>query len=206
MNYGELKTEIATILEDDSDGLAAFIPTAISMAEARIADKVRCRAMEERRTDTLTQSTEFVALDTDAIQVTAVELGTNPKVQLEFASSLQATQLLHYQDEATPYYFSVEGETLRIRPIANQDYTLEYTLWFRLPAFSGDTDTNWILTNHPGIYLYASMAECYYFKMDEDTGDRYLSYWEKIVKELNRSEQKLKYPGPMSRRTKASTP
>jgi len=205
-NYGELKTEIANVLEDDGSELASYIPTAITLAESRIADKVRCRAMEELRTDSLTQSTEFVALDSDVIEITDVALDTNPKVNLEFVPTFQSTRLIRYDDEATPYYYSIQGETLQIRPIAEQDYTIEYTLYFRLPAFSADLDTNWILTNHPAIYLYGSLAECYYFKRDEDVGDRYLSHYERLVEELNRSEKKLKFPGPLKRRVMSSTP
>ena len=205
-NYGQLKTSIADILEDDGTALNAFIPTAIALAESRIADKIRCRATEELRFKTLTQSTEFVDLDEDTIEVTDVLLDTNPKQALEYVPTFQSSRLIPYQDEATPYYYSIQGQTLQIRPIANQDYTLEITLYFRLTAFLNDDDTNWLLTNHPAVYLYAALAECYYFKMEEDVGDRYLAYWEKIVKELNRSEKKLKYPGPLKRRTMGPTP
>lgn len=204
--YGGLKTAIADILEDDGTALNAFIPNAISLAESRIADKVRCRATEELRSKALTQSSEFVDLDEDTIEVTDVLLDTNPKRALEYVPTFQSPRLIPYQDEATPYYYSIQGQRLQIRPIANQDYTLQITLYFRLAAFFNEDDTNWLLTNHPAVYLYAALAECYYFKMDEDTGDRYLAYWEKVVKELNRSEKKLKYPGPLKRRTMGPTP
>lgn len=73
--YGQLKTAVASWLHRTD--LTSVIPDFIALAESNIRRDVRCRAMEQSATGTLSAST--LALPTRFVQARRVILGTTPQ-------------------------------------------------------------------------------------------------------------------------------
>ena len=48
---------------------------------------------------------------------------------------------------------------------SSSTYSIDY--WKQFDAFSGATDTNWLLTNHPDIYLFGSLAEAVLYTLED---------------------------------------
>jgi hypothetical protein len=72
-----------------------------------------------------------------------------------------------YPDSAsgTPNDFTIEGGSLKVRPIS--DTVLEFDYFAKTAAVS--SSLNWLYTNHPDAYLFGSLAEAYAMLKDFDT-------------------------------------
>jgi len=98
---------------------------------------------------------------------------TNPVQPLEFITQQEMAQERNttYTAASTPRYFSVVGGQFEFVPTPDQQYSLEMSYFAKIPALSADTDTNWLLTDYPDIYLYTSlMHSAPYLKDDERIG------------------------------------
>ena len=62
--------------------------------------------------------------------------------------------------------FITEDVAVALRP--DGDYDIKFTYYARFTALSADADTNWLLTKHPDIYLFASLAEAAPFMLNDE--------------------------------------
>ena len=56
-----------------------------------------------------------------------------------------------------PSTFTILGDTFRFAPAASSTYTGYLNYYKRFDPLSNSNTTNFILTNHPAIYLYGSL-------------------------------------------------
>jgi hypothetical protein len=66
-----------------------------------------------------------------------------------------------------PVVFTVIGGNVELAPIPDAVYSLELTYQQRIPALSDASNTNWLLTNWPNAYLYASLLAAMPFIMND---------------------------------------
>jgi hypothetical protein len=66
-----------------------------------------------------------------------------------------------------PVYFAHNGTDIELFPTPSTSYTAEITYYARMTALSADGDTNWLLTNHPDVYLYGSLVHTAPFLKDD---------------------------------------
>jgi hypothetical protein len=154
MNYSELKAAIASWAKRSD--MTAVIPTLVQLAEARIAREVRVRA--QLQITTLTASSGSAALPADFLEFKAL-------VYAEDATPLRVGSLEQVLSDRArisgyrPKFCIVTSDAIQFGPSADASYTLNAAYYGKFPALSGETDTNWLLTNHPGVYLWAALAE-----------------------------------------------
>lgn len=185
--YLDLKNAVASWLHRTD--LTTVIPTFISLAESRIRHDVRCRAMEATTSGSLSAAT--VALPTRFAEAIRVKLDD------ETLSYTTRTSFTSREDWGDSVY-TIEGSNF-VFPATSGDYVIDYYAWFA--AFSADGDTNTLLTNHPDIYLYASLAEAASYLSADPT--QWLSRYGVAVQRLKTSEQKA-YGGPLVVRVEGS--
>jgi hypothetical protein len=154
MNYSQLKAAIASWAKRSD--LTAQIPTFVQLAEARIARELRLRAQVVISTITASSGSaalpagflEFKAL-VYADDSTPIRVGTLSQVFSDRA------RIAGYR----PKFCMVTGDAIQFGPSADSTYTLNAAYYQKFDALSADSDTNWLLTNHPGVYLWACLAE-----------------------------------------------
>jgi hypothetical protein len=143
-NYGELKTAVAAWL--NKSNLTTVIPDFIALAEIDIRRDLRVPAMETVVTGTL--AGETMAHPSRFLE--ARRLVVNDTVY-SYRTPEQYQALINSQQSI----FTNIGTNLYILGgTAGDDYSLIYTASF--DPLVGDTSTNWVLTNAPGVYLAAS--------------------------------------------------
>lgn len=154
MNHTQLKAAIASWLKRSD--LASVIPTFIQLAEARISRELRLRS--QITLTTLTASGGSVSLPANFLEfkalvyaddATPIRIGSLEQVLSDRAS------ISGYR----PKFCMVTGDAIQFGPSADSSYAINAAYYAKFDALSGDSDTNWLLTNHPGVYLWAACSE-----------------------------------------------
>ena len=168
-NYGELKSTISDFL--NRSDLTSVIPTFIDFAEAEFNRNLRVRQMVARAEAVI--DTRFSAVPADFVEAKDLVIVTgNPVTPLQFVTQQEMAQLrsTSITTAGKPLYFSVVGGQFEMCPTPDAEYTLEMSYFAKITPLSDDSDTNWLLTDYPDIYLYTSlMHSAPYLKDDERT-------------------------------------
>ena len=144
--YSDLQTSVGQWL--NRTDLSAYVSDFIALAEEDIRNDVRVQAMEQRATGTLTGET--LAHPSRYIEARTLFVGGK---QYKYRTP-EKYQILS-DAGSTERIFTSIGQNLYILGGASGDaYVLIY--WQAFAPFSGASDTNWLLTNAPGAYLWAA--------------------------------------------------
>lgn len=185
MNYGELKAAVAAYAHRSDIGplFAVFLP----LAEARIyhgeagAPKLRCAAM--RKSATLADGAQPAGF-LEAVKIAPIGKPSQP---------LTYRPLAHMPCESRA--FSWDGQTLVLS--LDQMFPIDLTYYARLATPVDDADTNWLMDNHPGIYLSSMLVEVARWSVDEAMGAREASNYASAVTALNSAEKAAAFSGSL---------
>jgi hypothetical protein len=197
-NYGELKSAMADFL--NRSDLTSVIPTFIDFAEAEFNRTFRIRQMVARAEAVI--DARFSAVPADFLEAKDLVVVTgNPVTPLQFVTQQEMAQLRNttITSAGKPNYFSVVGEQFEFAPTPDGEYSLEMTYYANIDALSSDSDTNWLLTDYPDLYLYTSlMHSAPYLKDDERIG-LWANLAKKAKEELVESDASASYAGSTPR-------
>lgn len=161
--YADLQQAIGAWLHRDD--LAARIPDFIALAEARIARDVRMQRQIKTQTLSTQAGVPTVALPADWLE--GVRLTTDsPHRVLEHVPGGVLAQAYPAAYSGPMRWFVVEGDTLTIWPTPADVLQIECVYYARIPALDA-TPTNWLLQQHPGLYLFGALAEAAPFLQDD---------------------------------------
>jgi len=191
--FSELKTAVADFL--NRSDLTSVIPTFISLAEADFNRRIRHRKMLERSTATL--DSHFTALPTDFLEAYNVQLNTSPLRPLEYITPEYADELRHgrFQAAGQPYYFTIIGDTLEAIPVPDTSYTIELTYYKAIAALSDAAPSNWLLSSHPDLYLYASLAASAPYLKEDERLPMWIQWKDKMIADLNAQSERSEVSG-----------
>lgn len=190
-SYSELKSAVASWLNDSN--LTSRIPEFISMAEDRIAHRLRIRSMEADAS--LTISSEDTALPSAFLEARRLYLTTDPKTTLEYVQPHHLAKIWASSQTGKPLVYTIEGTNLRVGPIPDQTYTGKLLYYAKLTAFSADTDTNWVLSNARGLYLYGALLEAAPFLGNDARIPVWEKQFEQILATVNKTEKEARFGG-----------
>lgn len=160
-NYGELKTAVAGWL--NRADLTAQIPDFIRLAEQRIhygADQpypsqpLRIPAMQAQETGTITAST--IAFPTRFLEPIRLA-GSSGGSEWTLTYLTPSAYSTHANSAAIPTGYTYLNNTIQTSGTGAASYVLDYYRAFA--SLSADADTNWLLTNAPGVYLFGALIE-----------------------------------------------
>lgn len=177
-SYADLKAAVASWLHRDD--LTAAIPDLIALAEARHARDLRLLPMLTTATLNTVAGTPTVALPAGwlefrALTLAAQSLSLDPLPAARFAAAYANGT------PGTPRHYMVQGANLVLGPTPDAIYPLAATYYARPAALTDLAPTNWLLTAHPGLYLWGTLAETEPFVQN----DARVALWEgKYLAEL----------------------
>jgi hypothetical protein len=154
--YSALKTSIANWL-NRSDLTSEISEDFIVLTEKDFNSKLRIRKMITTDSS-FTVDAETVALPTGFLQIRdmyIVEGGT--KYALHYITPAQMDQIKGSSTSGQPSTFTIIGDNFRFAPTPASSYTATINYYKAFDALSDSNTTNYILTNHPAIYLYGSL-------------------------------------------------
>lgn len=167
--YNELKAEIALWL--DREDLTTQIPTFIRLFEAQAERKLRVRQMlVSNEQGTLPDSGAIVLQDNFLTlhNLSILDQNGNP-LPITYAAKHQVDQRrTDLVTAGTPRIYTLNKSAIEVAPKPDTTYTYEISYWERLPKLSATVSSNWLLLDHPDLYLYGSLMQAEpYLKHDE---------------------------------------
>ncbi len=150
-------SDYATLLVDvgeysDRDDVAHLFPRFITLAEAKFNRVLRVGQMETSAIISIVEGDG--ALPEDFIEARMI-LG--PAGQGLSSWSLQELNRRYGQGGGYPRGYSVVGSTIKVRPVASGDISIDY--YATIPPLTIDNPVNWLLRKAPDAYLYALVEE-----------------------------------------------
>jgi hypothetical protein len=160
-NYTELQAAVIAWAHRDGDaGFAALVPDFIRLAEARFNRVLRVRAMEETLASTPIASAA-ITLPAGFLAFKELRYDASPSRSLE-PRPLEWVRG-QYPDAGPARYFAVTKTEAVFWPSTG---SVAGTYYEEIPALASNS-TNWLLTNHPDLYLFASLVESVLYTQDD---------------------------------------
>lgn len=153
--FGELKSAVAGWLHRDD--LAANIPDFVTLAEARHARDLRLKSMMATATLTTTAGVSTVALPAGWLEFVSLSIPALATVLDPVSTSEQASYPAAQTGQPTGY--TVRASNLVLSPTPDAVYSLSAVYYQAPTPLSDAAPTNAILLSHPGLYLWAALAE-----------------------------------------------
>jgi len=183
--YSDLKTSVATWIKRSD--LTAIIPDFISLAEARINRELRTRNMVTRTQNTAVDS-EFVTLPTDFGGARSARLTTTtPNDFLAFLTPEQMTDYKAQNPTGDLSAYSVVGGEFWFLPAPTDAVTVELIYYAKVPALTDSATTNWLMTNHPDVYLWGALMEATVFLEDDEQTQKYAALFAAGLDDVRRN-------------------
>lgn len=181
--YAQLQTAVASWL--NRSDLTTQIPDFITLAESALNRRLNLRVMTQEASLSTVASSRTVDLPTAFIEPLALWRLDTDRVPLIFR--LPETMEIS-TTSGRPEYWAVDETIVFERP-ADAVYSLifRYVKGFAL----SDTDTtNWLLTNHPDVYLFATLVEAAPYLRDDNLLAVWSARFERAVGEVMEKESR----------------
>jgi hypothetical protein len=191
--YTELQTAVANWL--DRDDLADRIPEFISLAEARFNRSLRLRSMESKQTASTIGGQRNYNLPPNYIQMRNFQLNTSPITTLSYVTPEIYDRLWGGSAEGTPQFYTIAANEISLGPVPASAITMEMLFYKRFDDLSASTTTNWLLTNAPDIYLYASMLEAEPFIMNDERVPLWSAALKEGISQMQEQDNKDRHSG-----------
>lgn len=204
--YATLQSEVADWL--NRSDLTNVIKTFVQLAENEFNRDPRLRRMIENASFVADADAKALPADLIAIEALYHDGGTyfGP---IEIVGAEQLAHLkLKFGTTGPPRYAArilastgtLTGGTLRFAPVPDAAYTLKLSYWAGVVALSDAAPTNWLVTNHPDIYLYGALVESAPYLKD----DARLQVWrfelERRLESLHLQTDRAQFSGTLVRR------
>lgn len=191
-NYSELLTAIDNWTHRAD--LTSRSPEFITLLEAKINRLLKTREMETKDA-AFSITGEYVAVPTGFFSVREWYLNTSPKQRLELMpGDLQND----YFGSTTgkPKFYEVVGTNFRFGPSPDGTYSSTLIYSKAVSALTVSATTNWLLTSHPDLYLYGTLAEAAIFAKDAPWAQPAVDMTRDLIEQLRGSDAESKWGGP----------
>jgi hypothetical protein len=153
--------------------------------------------METKQTASTVASQRNYALPTNYIQMRNFQINSTPVRALEYVTPELYDRIWGGSASGTPSVYTVIADELQLGPTPDSVMTMEMLFYKKFDALSDSATTNWMITNAPDVYLYASTGEAQAFLgIDLSTS---ISLYERAVKSLSDADARDRHSGSVLR-------
>ena len=209
-SYSELKSSVANWLNrtDLTDEIADDF---IKLTEADFNAKLRIRAMEQIDTITIDSETESVPTGFIAVRSFYI-LSSSVKYPLEYITPANMFETKGGSRTGKPRAYTIESdnetETFRFGPSPDTSYTGYLSYYKAISPLSSSNTSNWMLANHPAVYLYGSLFHAANFLggIDPQQLQNWLQMYSVAMERVENNDKQDSYGGaPVTQRTDVQT-
>lgn len=164
--FAGLKASLSSWLHRSD--LTDTIADLVVLAESRLSRDLRLQAQIDFATLACVADQNYVELPADYLEAKSITLVDDTGSPLTYQSPEQlGARFPVGGPSGRPTVYTVAGDRLFLGPTPDSTYSISLTYFAQFAALSDDEDTNWLLTKHPSLYLFAALAEAAPF-MEED--------------------------------------
>ena len=184
----------------DTD-LDADLPFILRNAEARLAREVVHSSQVV--VATLELAGRSAALPADCLELRSITKQGSRSRKLELVTPEVLRESTLWDASGDPGYYAVERRDVYFAPAASVDtpVTLDISYFARFDPLQEDGDTNYLLSNHFDLYLYAVLAEACIFLQDERLALQFEAKYVDIRRRLIEQDGDFRHSGSVVRRT-----
>lgn len=184
-----LKAWVLEVL--DRDDLDAVIDKMVRMAEYHLRRQIL--SIQRETTATLSATGETVLLPTDFVALRNAYLATDPPVQL---SQLAPTVLKsRYPATGQPLGYAIGNGVLILGPAPDGPYNVQIRYIQNLPYLSDTNPTNWLLSSHADVYVYATLLQADAYIQDDPRLGIWKSALEEAIANINEQGNRYRHSG-----------
>lgn len=148
-----------------------------------------------------------VPLPAGYLAMRSVYVDVSPRRSLDFLTPDQLNEQFPWSTAGEPRAFTIEADAIRFGPSPDGPYSAVCLYYQKFPALSSSTTTNWLMTNKPDVYLYASLLESAIFTGDDDGAKRYHALFMSACNGLQAQDERDRHSGArLTVRVRGMTP
>lgn len=186
MNYSEIKSAVDQWTHRAD--LSPMAVTFVQLAEERMNRTLRVNALATTATLTVLSGASSVALPADYQEGRSLTASDGEWTQCT-PEQLEERRAAGSADKA----YAIFGGSLHLPFAVGSDTALTLAYWTRVPALSDTNTENWVSTNHPGLYMWLTLAEAAVFVGSAASGSVFEARALQAMRELNDSEVSARY-------------
>jgi hypothetical protein len=187
--YTELKTSLANWLHRSD--LANVIPDFITVCEADFNRRLRIAQMEVRSTASFDEAYED--LPEDFLELREVKVTSDPIRSLKYLTPQVMTESYPTLSSGIPEFYTIVDTQIRVNRLPTS--TVEIAYYIRIPALTDVATTNWVLLNHPDLYLYGSLAASEPFLKNDARMLMWKGLYEAALKQIDEADKRARWSG-----------
>lgn len=195
--YSELVTALTTSWPHRADLGSANAIEFIALAEAKFNRRLRTRFQELALSETAIDASYQISIPSNVVAIKRIWRTDEPKTPLmpvTLDAIIDAQGTLRYGYTTLALHYAWESDKWRFDGTGN----VAGVLYRNIPALVSVTNpTNWLLTSHPDLYLYAGLAEAYIYLNDQPRAAMYEAKRDALIQELNRADNRDSFSGPL---------
>lgn len=193
--YTALKAAIANWL-NRSDLTDEIANDFIVLTEADFNSKLRVRKMIAQ--SNITIDAETVSLPTGFLQIRNFYISSGgTKYPLKYVTPSQMDSIRGTSTTGLPEAYTILGDELRFAPRPDSTYTGVMNYYKKFDALSSSNTTNYILTDHPSIYLYGALYHATNFLggIDKALVAKWQQMYATAMERLERNDREDQFSG-----------
>ena len=187
--FSELQTAI--IERSQRADTTAIAAECIALFEADFNNNPRMRCVEQEDSTAFTASNRLEDLPDDLLEIRMVESTVSPGKELSYLSPERASQMLRTSPAGDPRFYTIRGKQIEVIPAG----AVRVYYWKKLPALSVSNTSNWLLEQHPGVYLYGSLIHLAIWAKNDEERARFESAMAQRAQALSVSDRARRYGG-----------
>lgn len=215
-NYATLKTAVQNWAARSDSDFTNRIDDFIDAAEDRInygsedrqfpSDPLRVLGLESR--ENLDISSATVGVPTGWLESIRLYLDINPIKTVKYLTPdrFYEADVVRVSTSGKPTIYTMEGTNFQFGPAPDLSYTGKLSFFKKIPALSGDNETNWLITNSPLTYLYGSLIEYGIWSLNDELTLKYLNLFSGRINSLMTQDKKARTSGSHLRMIADVTP
>lgn len=184
--YTELQASVADWL--NRADLTTQVPDFIRLGEAAMRRRLRTRRNMAAVSFPIDAVREALPIDYSGIRSLTLTGDDRP---LHYVTPEKLSQIR--RDDALapgrPRAYTIVGAQIEFAPAPDQVYAAELVYFQKVPSLSGSVATNWVLDDHPDLYLYASLAAASAFLKDDERIGTWQSAADAIFDSIDESNE-----------------
>ena len=185
-NFNNLKDAILTEFSRNDSGFVAALHDFILRGESVLNRRLRTHQMRATATVTISSSASTASLPTGFLS----DIGLHYTSDLSQLTPATDADLVYWgsTDSGQPRLYRVGATVYEVDRPADQSYATK-AVYYKANNITSDS-TNWLLTNYPDAYLYASCFEAAAARQAKDRMALYKPLRDEIIEEINRLNSK----------------